>query len=105
MNIHDLFEAHCADVLDMDADLIKVRRLTNGSYSHPRFASAFRMFKAGFDANQGPEMQLIGYLEPSGLERLSIGFPATVSKDQYSAAYASAYVKHSDVLKNGENHE
>lgn len=57
MTVHDIFEQYFSDQIDVPLDSIRMSRLTNGSYSHPRYASAFRMFKAGFESNHGEKMK------------------------------------------------
>lgn len=102
MNIHELFEQHCEDQLDISADIIRESRLTNGSYSHPRYAIAFRMFKAGFEANHGEKMQILGYLSNTGALREGYKGAIYLHRNQVRDTEVEVYVKQCDALNKGE---
>lgn len=73
MDIHELFEQHYADHNETTAENVKSCRMNNGSYNNLPIARAFRMFKAGFNANPAPKMQLLGYLSHKGAQSASEG--------------------------------
>lgn len=101
MNIHELFEWHCADQLDIPSDVIRMSRLTNGSYSNPRYATAFRMFKSGFEANIGEKMQVLGYLSKKCAKAASEGKGAFFYTRPSRNATEAVYVKLCDDHKPG----
>lgn len=102
MTIHELFEQHCEDQLDISADIIRESRLTNGSYSHPRYAIAFRMFKAGFEANQGEKMQVLGYLSKEHAHCSVDDETVFLSPSLTEWETEAVYIKHCDALNKGE---
>lgn len=105
MDIHELFETYASDHLDIPLDVIRASRLTNGFYSHPRYAAAFRMFKAGFEANQGEKVQLLGYLSGIGALRASQGSAAYFKKTPSGSACVPVYTKQCEPLKLEMKHE
>lgn len=52
MTVHELFEAHYADLNSMTSDQVKAHRNGKGSYDLPRIARAFWYFSAGFEAKR-----------------------------------------------------
>ncbi len=65
MDIHELFEQHYSEHNAIRLDVISGCRLSNGSYNNLSIARAFRMFKAGYDANKSEKPNVT----PKKLER------------------------------------
>jgi len=102
MTIHELFECHYADHNDTTTENVKNCRLSNGSYNNLPIARAFRMFKAGFEANQGEKMQVLGYLSRKDGENV-IGFePDVFESAPISAGFVTIYAKQCGPLKTGD---
>lgn len=93
MTIHELFEQHYADHNDTTTDNVRSCRMVNGSYNNLPIARAFRMFRAGFDANQGAKMQFVGYLSDKGLADASNGSSAGFQMKRSKNAMHAMYVK------------
>lgn len=102
MNIHDLFEQHISDVLDIPAEAVKLQRLTNGSYSHPRYATAFRMFRAGFEANQAEKLQVLGYLGKEYAKPMTEDEQLYLSPTPTEWETEPVFIKQCDSHKTGE---
>ena len=105
MDIHELFEQHYSDHNDTTAENVKSCRLSNGSYNNLPIARAFRMFKAGFEANQGEKVQLLGYLSDIGALRASQGSAAYFKKTPSGSACVPVYTKQCEPLKLEMKHE
>lgn len=105
MDIHELFETYASDHLDIPLDVIRASRLTNGFYSHPRYSAAFRMFKAGFEANQGEKMRVIGYLSAKEVQNAEHGEETYLCKIPMPGARIEVFVKQCEPLKLEMNHE
>lgn len=93
MTIHELFERHYADQNDTTPEIVKSCRMENGSYNNLPIARAFRMFRAGFEANTGDKMRLIGYLSDKGLFAADQGKAAGFQKSRSKNAPHAVYVK------------
>ncbi len=65
MDIHELFEDYYCDMHSVDPEVVKGWRMINGSYSMPGVATAFRSFRAGFEANSAEKTNAT----PKKLER------------------------------------
>lgn len=102
MTIHDLFEQHYSDHNDTTVENVRSCRLSNGSYNNLPIARAFRMFKAGFEANQGDKLQVLGYLSSNGVLSASLSKVATFSSTRTKTYCAAVYVKQSTDHKTGE---
>lgn len=101
MTIHELFEQHYAEQHDESPEWIKGFRMRNGSYALANISTAFRYFKAGFEANQGEKMQVLGYL--SKKETYSCSKPDRLYFSPHPTAHGDLpiYVKHCDALNKG----
>lgn len=99
MNIHELFEQHFARMHDVNQETVKMHRMSNGSYSLPGIARDFRCFKAGFEANQSGEMQVLGYLSEIGALRASQGSVVHFKKAPGLEVVVPVYVKQCDSHK------
>ncbi len=53
MDIQEIFEEYYSDMHSVDPEVVKGWRMINGSYSMPGVATAFRSFRAGFEAKTG----------------------------------------------------
>lgn len=102
MTIHELFEQSYSDQYGTTIEWMKERRLSNGSYSEARISLAFRYFKAGFEANQGEKMQVLGYLSKKGADSASKGIAAFFYTRCTRNATRAVYVDQCDTHKAGE---
>jgi len=102
MDIHELFEGYYSDHNDTTAENVKSCRLSNGSYNNLPIARAFRMFKAGFEANHGEKMQVLGYLSSNGVLSASLSKVAAFREDRTDTYCAAVYIKQCDTLKTGD---
>lgn len=102
MDIYELFEQTFADMHDCYPEDIKPFRMQNGSYSKANIATDFRYFKAGFDANQGDKLRVLGYLSHKGVLSASQARAAFFAKTQTDTKCVPVYVKQSDTHKTGE---
>lgn len=102
MTIHELFELHYSDQNETTVENVKSCRMSNGSYNNLPIARAFRMFKAGFEANAGGKMQFLGYLSKKGSQSASQGRAAMFYARCTRNATQAVYVKQCDDLKEGE---
>lgn len=99
MTIQELFERHYADQNDTTADIVKACRMENGSYNNLPIARAFRMFRAGFEANYGDKIQFVGFLSEKGLIAAKAGLAAGFQKTRSKSAPHAMYVKQCDAHK------
>lgn len=102
MNIHELFERHYSEHNDTTTENVRSCRMSNGSYNNLPIARAFRMFKAGFESNQGDKMQLLGYLSKKGSSSASQGRAAFFYTKRTGNATEAVYVKQCDTHKTGD---
>lgn len=105
MDIHELFEQHYSDHNDTTAENVKSCRLSNGSYNNLPIARAFRMFKAGFEANQGEKMRVIGYLSEKEVQDAEHGEETYLCKIPMPGVRIEVFVKQCDPLKLEMKHE
>lgn len=96
MNIQETFEVHYADYNDTTVENVKSCRLSNGSYNNLPIARAFRMFKAGFEANKSEKMQILGYLSKKGALSASEGRAAMFCKTPNKTATEAIFIKQSE---------
>lgn len=102
MTIHELFEPFYAEHNGITVEAIQICRLSNGSYNNLSIARCFRMFKAGFEANEGGKMQFLGYLSKKGSLSASQGRAAFFYTRRTRNATQAVYVKQCDDHKAGE---
>lgn len=102
MTIHELFEQHFSRQHDIPVSDIAGHRMGNGSYSIAIYATSFRYFKAGFEANHGEKMQVLGYLSKKGAKSASEGKGAFFYKTPSRNATEAVYVKLCDDHKPGD---
>ena len=102
MNIHELFEQYYSEHNAIRIDVVSGCRLSNGSYNNLSIARAFRSFQAGFEANTGDKLQILGYLSNVGALRASQGSAAYFKKTPSGSACVPVYVKQCDTHKTGE---
>lgn len=105
MDIHELFEQHYSDHNDTTADNVRSCRMSNGSYNNLPIARAFRMFRAGFEANTGDKLKILGYLNEKDLEWIERGDEVSFAAVPTQWEQIPVYVKQCDTHKTGENHE
>ena len=105
MDIHELFEGYYSDHNDTTAENVKSCRLSNGSYNNLPIARAFRMFKAGFLANQGENMHVIGYLTQKSSKSGGKGVLVVLHDKPSGAASTAVYAKQCEPLKLEMKHE
>lgn len=105
MTIHDLFERHYSGQCQINIYAIRECRLNNGSYNNLSMAIAFRMFKAGFEANQGEKMHVIGYLTQKSSKSGGKGVLVVLHDKPSGAASTAVYTKQCDPLKLEMKHE
>lgn len=99
MTIQELFERHYADHNDTTPEAVRACRMENGSYNNLPIARAFRMFRAGFEANYGDKIQLIGFLSEKGLIAAKEGNTAVFQKKLSKNAPHAVYFKQCDTHK------
>lgn len=102
MNIQELFEDFYASHNDTTPEIVASCRLSNGSYNNLPIARAFRMFKAGFEANKSEKVQVLGYLSKKGLLSASEGKAVMFYKTRSQTATEAIFVKQSEAHKTGE---
>ena len=102
MTIHELFERHYAEHNGIKIEAISSCRLSNGSYNNLPIARAFRMFKAGFEANQGEKVQVLGYLSNKDLELVRDGDQVSFAMKPTQWEPIAVFVKQSEPLKTGD---
>jgi hypothetical protein len=102
MTIYELFERHFADQHGYQTWEVKRHRMQNGSYRESKIATAFRMFKAGFEANQGEKMRVIGYLSAKEVQGAEDGEETYLCKIPMPGVRIGVFVKQCDPLKTGD---
>jgi hypothetical protein len=102
MTIHELFEQHYAEQTGTEPYLIRYKLMCNGSYGEAHIATAFRYFKAGFEANQPVKLQFLGYLSRKGVHSASQGRAAFFYTRRTPNATEAVYVKQYDDHKTGD---
>lgn len=102
MTIHEIFEQHYADQYDTTPEIVASCRLSNGSYNNLPIARAFRMFRAGFEANKSEKMQVLGYLSKKGALSASEGKAAMFYTARSHTVTEAIYIKQSEAHKTGE---
>lgn len=93
MTIQDIFECYYSDQHSIMVESVKSFRLGNGSYSLPNIARAYRNFKAGFEANSGGSLRIIGFLSHKGLKSASESKGVFFNSAQTQAKCIAVYVK------------
>lgn len=96
MTIHELFEAHYADQKGIDPVEVALFRMANGSYSRAYISTDYRYFKAGFEANQGEKMRLIGYMEKEEAILMAALQSVECGEEPCDDTHVKIYVKHCD---------
>lgn len=105
MTTHELFEAHFSDMHDCEPEHIKKYRMINGSYSKADIATAFRYFSAGFEADQGEKMHVIGYLTQKSSKSGGKGVLVVLHDKPSGTASTAVYAKQCEPLKLEMKHE
>lgn len=101
MDIYELFERSYADQTGESAEWIKGFRMRNGSYALAKISAAFRYFKAGFEANQGEKMQVLGFLSPNGVLSAHLEKCSSFKAKRTDTYFVPVYVKDCDALNKG----
>jgi hypothetical protein len=101
MNIHELFEHHYAEHNDTTIENVKNCRMSNGSYNNLPIARAFRMFKAGFEANNAAPMRILGYLTPKGVKSAGESRAAFFNATQTESKCVAVFVRECELSKEG----
>lgn len=101
MDIYELFERSYADQTGESAEWIKGFRMRNGSYALAKISAAFRYFKAGFEANQGEKMQVLGFISKENARNVSDGWSKEIWSDPRHDSDLAVYVKQSDAPNKG----
>jgi len=102
MSIHELFERFYSEQTDYMPWEIEKARMVNGSYSLPKIARAFMYFSAGFEANQGEKMQVIGFIDKKDADYPPKDDMVFLSADQGLPEPVPVYVKQCGPLKTGD---
>lgn len=101
MSIHELFERCFADLHDLYPEDVKAFRMQNGSYSKAKIATSFRYFKAGFEANQGEKMQVLGYLGQEYAKPMTVDDQLYLHPTPTEWETVPVFVKDCDALNKG----
>ena len=106
MTIQELFEQRWADLHDVPVESMpQYRWKDREGYRLPGMAKGFRMFCAGFEANQGEKMQVLGYLSLNNAQKLLDGKMSSVRKEQADTHPVAIYAKQCEPLKPGDEDE
>lgn len=102
-DIRELFEAEYADRFGMLPEEVKAARLGKDSYNTLTIARCFRFFCAGFEANSGENLRVIGYISNESIEFAIKDSSGLVSQKKTKAKAFEVYVK--QIINTGDNHE
>lgn len=95
MNLHELFEAEYADRFGMLPSEVKAARLGDDSYNSLSLARCFRFFCAGFKANDGGKMRVIGYMSNKGVQEVGVSAAVQISQIPTKSRTIEVMVKES----------
>jgi hypothetical protein len=99
VTLHELFETEYADRFGMLPSEVKAARLGPDSYNSLSLARCFRFFCAGFEANDGGKMRVIGYMSKKGVQEAGVSAAVQISQIPTKSRTIEVFVKDGEFSK------
>ena len=104
-DIRELFETEYSDRFGMLQSEVKAARLGKDSYNSLSLARCFRFFCAGFHANNGGNLRIIGYMSKKGIDEVGVSAAIQIAQIPTKARIYEVFIKQGSTINSGDNHE
>lgn len=98
-DIREIFEIVYADRFGMLPSEVKAARLGPDSYNSLSLARCFRFFCAGFEANNGGGLRIIGYMSKKGVDEVGVSAAVQISQIPTKSRAIEVFVKEGVIHK------